>query len=186
MLTRLANAAALMAAAPAAFAQESSAPDSTIQETLPLFYSSLGLAWSGEAGLELEAGLQWDLGDVLRLSLSPVNISLFDGDIPTGFFWDDGDFGGDCLEADTGAITFDDACTPEPDAEWRSVAEAQLRLGSNFHVGAGIAYVLQGDFTREGSRVAPFASLAWGMDEGMGLELRAGAEYMAIQLRGVW
>jgi hypothetical protein len=81
---------------------------------------------------------------------------------------------------------YDEECTPEPDAEWRSVAEAQLRLSRGFHLGAGVAYVLQGDFAADKGRVAPFASLAWDLDDGMGLELRAGAEYMAVQLRGLW
>lgn len=153
---------------------------------MPLFYSSAGLAWSGEGGLEVEAGLQWQLGDALRLSFSPANISLFDGDIPGGFYWDGEGFGRECREVDTGAVTFDDDCLPEPDAEWRSVVEAQLRLGRGFHMGAGVSYILQGDFTQEDGRVAPFASFAWDLEDGMGFEVRAGTEYMALQLRGVW
>lgn len=187
MLTRFAiAAAALLAAAPSAFAQDNSPADTLSKPPLPLFYSSLGLAWSGEAGLEVEAGLQWELGDALRLRLSPANISLFDGDIPDGFFLDGDGFGADCREVDTGSITFDDECSPEPDAEWRSVAEAQLRLGPNFHIGAGVSYILQGDFSEQDGRLASFASFAWDMDEGVGLELRAGAEYMAFQIHGVW
>lgn len=185
-MTRLAIAAALIAAAPSAFAQETSSTDSAYTEPLPLFYSSLGLAWSGELGLEVEAGLQWELGDALRFRLSPVNLSLFDGDIPDGFFWDGDGFGRECRDADTGNITFDDECSPEPDAEWRSVAEAQLRVIPGFHIGGGVTYMLQGDFSPEGARLAPFASLAWDMGEGMGIELRGGEEYMALQLRGVW
>ena len=185
MFTRIAIAAALLAAGSPAFAQEATT-DTLSEAPLPLFYSSLGLAWSGEAGLEVEAGLQWEFGDALRLRLSPANISFFDGDFPAGLFLDDDGFDSTCREIDTGNITYDDECSPELDTEWRSVAEAQLRLGSNFHVGAGVSYILQGDFTQEGGRVAPFASFAWDMDEGMGFEVRAGAEYMALQLRGVW
>lgn len=185
MFARLVIVAAALAASPA-YAQETSSPDTLQNEPLPLFYSSLGLAWSGELGLEVEAGLQWQLGDALRFRLSPVNISFFDGDIPESFFWDDDGFDRECRDVDTGNITFDDECSPEPDAEWRSVAEAQLRIVPGFHVGGGVTYMLQGDFSPEGARLAPFASLAWDMGEGMGLELRGGEEYMALQLRGVW
>ncbi len=153
---------------------------------MPLFYSSVGLAWSGELGLEVEAGLQWKLGDALRLSLSPANISLFDGEIPAGFYWDGAGFGRDCREFGSGNLACDEECEPEPDAEWRSVAEAQLRVTPGFHIGAGVSYILQGDFTQEDGRVAPFASFAWDLDDGLGLELRASDEYVALQLRGVW
>jgi hypothetical protein len=186
MFTRLVIVAAALAVSPSAFAQDSSAADTLQNEPLPLFYSSLGLAWSGEIGMELEAGLQWQLGDALRFRLSPVNLSLYDGDIPEGFFWDGDGFGRECRDVDTGNITFDDECSPEPDAEWRSVAEAQLRVVPGFHIGGGVTYMLQGDFSPEGGRLAPFASLAWDMGEGMGIELRGGEEYMALQLRGVW
>jgi hypothetical protein len=186
MFTRLVIVAAALAVSPSAFAQESSAADTLQNEPLPLFYSSLGLAWSGELGLELEAGLQWELEPALRFRLSPINLSLFDGDIPDGFFWDDDGFDRECRDVDTGNITFDDECSPEPDAEWRSVAEAQLRVAPGIHFGGGVTYMLQGDFSPEGARLAPFASLAWDMGEGMGIELRGGEEYMALQLRGVW
>jgi len=185
MPARLALAAIALAAAPSAFAQDSQTVE-TQEASLPLFYSSVGLAWSGELGLEVEAGLQWKLGDALRLSLSPANISLFDGDIPDGFYWDGEEFGRSCREFGSGNLAFDDECEPEPDAEWRSVAEAQLRVTRGFHIGAGVSYILQGDFTREDGRVAPFASFAWDMDDGLGLELRASDEYVALQLRGVW
>lgn len=187
MISRLALAAAALVAAPSAFAQQSSGPDTLRQEPpLPLFYSSLGVAWSGELGLEVEAGLQWEVGDNLRLSLSPANISLFDGDLPAEFYWDSEDFGRNCREVDTGNLAFDDDCTAEPDAEWRSVAQAQLKLSPGFHIGAGVSYVLQGDFSQENGRVAPFASFTWEAQDGMGLQLRAGTEYVALQLRGVW
>ena len=159
MFTRLVIIAAALAASPSAFAQQSSATDTIQNEPLPLFYSSLGLAWSGEIGLEIEAGLQWELGDVLRFRLSPVNLSLFDGDIPDGFFWDDDGFDRECRDVDTGNITFDDECSPEPDAEWRSVAEAQLRVAPGIHFGGGVTYMLQGDFSPEGA--ASRHSRAW-------------------------
>jgi hypothetical protein len=188
MFIRFAFAATALAAAtlplsPSAFAQETGAAE---PPPPPLFYSSAGLAWSGEGGLELEAGLQWQVGDALRLRLSPANVSLFDGDMPGDFYWDDDGFDTACREVATGAVTFDDECSPEPDTEWRSVAEAQFRIARGFHVGAGVSYILQGDFTQEDGRVAPFASFAWDLEDGMGFEVRAGAEYMALQLRGLW
>lgn len=186
MLSRIIMAAAVLATAPSAFAQDSASTVKLAEAPLPLLYSSLGLAWSGEAGLEVEAGLQWEFGDALRFRLSPANISFFDGDFPAGFILDEDGFDTECREIETGNIAYDDECSPELDTEWRSVAEAQLRLAPNFHVGAGVSYILQGDFTQEQGRVAPFASFAWDMDEGMGFEVRAGAEYMALQLRGVW
>lgn len=181
-------AAAALVAAPSAFAQSDSDPDiiGTMEAPPPLFYSSIGLAWSGEVGLELEAGLQWQLGDALRLRLSPANIALIDGDLPGGFYWDGDGFGSSCREIGSGNLAFDDECQPEPDTEWRSVAEAQIRLAPGFHLGAGVSYILQGEFRAEDGRIAPFASFSWDMDEGMGLEFRAGGEYLALQLRGVW
>ena len=83
-------------------------------------------------------------------------------------------------------IAFEEDCVAEIDTEWRSVVEAQLRLAPGFHMGGGVAYILQGDFTAENGRVAPFASFSWDMGEGAGFELRAGGEYLAVQLRGLW
>lgn len=185
MFCRLAVIAVALFAAPSAFAQ--SAANSPPQP-LPLFYVSGGLAWSGEAGLELEAGLQVDLSDTLRLRFSPANVSFIDGDIPEGFYQDDAGFGfgNVCREEGTDDITFDEYCVAEVDTEWRSVAEAQLRLAPGFHIGAGVSYLLQGDFRQDEGRVAPFASFSWDMDQDMGLELRAGGEYLAFQIRGLW
>lgn len=190
MFCRLLLAAAALVAAPASFAQtqtpttRSEAPPAP----LPLFYVSGGLAWSGEAGLEVEAGLQLEINDALRLRFSPANVSFIDGDIPDGFYLDEGllGFGDVCREEITDDVTFDDYCVAEVDTEWRSVLEAQLRLAPGFHVGAGVSYLLQGDFRQEDGRVAPFASFSWDLDDEMGFELRAGAEYMAVQLRGLW
>lgn len=185
MFSRFLLAAAALLAAPAAFAQTTT---ETPPQSLPLFYVSGGLAWSGEAGLEVEAGLQFEISDTLRLRFSPANVSFIDGDIPEGFYLDDGflGFGDVCRERGTDDVTFDEYCVAEVDTEWRSVLEAQLRLAPGFHVGAGVSYLLQGDFRQEDGRVAPFASFSWDLDEEMGFELRAGAEYMAVQLRGLW
>lgn len=190
MFGRLVIIAATLAAAPCAFAQQSQQIPETIHQSqedpLPPFYISGGLAWSGEAGLELEAGLQTEIGDALVLRFSPANIAFIDGDIPAGFFWDGEGFGRNCREIDSGSIAFEEDCVAEIDTEWRSVVEAQLRLAPGFHMGGGVAYILQGDFTAENGRVAPFASFSWDMGEGAGFELRAGGEYLAVQLRGLW
>jgi len=188
MLRPILAAAALMSA-PAAFAQQTQNQLPAIsmeQPDPPLFYLSGGLAWSGEFGIELEAGLQFDLGEALRLRFSPANVSLFDGDLPDGFFWDGTGFGRDCRYADTGALAIDDECQPETDSEWRSVIEAQLKLAPDFYVGAGATYLLQGDFKPEDGRVAEFLSFAWEDDSGTSLELRGGREYVALQVRSIW
>lgn len=188
MFIRFVLAAAALLAAPAALAQTSKLPPPEVPAPLPLFYVSGGLAWSGEPGLEVEAGLQVEVSDALRLRFSPANISFIDGDIPEGFYLDDGflGFGDVCRDRSTDDVTFDEYCVAEVDTEWRSVLEAQLRLAPGFHVGAGVSYLLQGDFRQEDGRVAPFASFSWDLDDDMGFEVRAGAEYMALQLRGLW
>jgi hypothetical protein len=170
-------------AAPTSFAQTTF--ETTAAEDLPPAYFSLGFAWSGELGLELEAGFQANVGD-LRLSLAPLNLSLFDGDLPAGFFWDDSILGRDCREVGSNDLAFDDECQPETDSELRSVAEAQMKVGEGFRLGAGVAYLLQGDFKPEDGRVAAFASFAWEDQSGSALELRAGSEYVALRLRGLW
>ncbi len=187
MFRRLVLAACVLLAAPTAFAQQSQPEtEAPPPPPLPLFYVSGGLAWSGEAGLELEAGLQADIGDFLRLRFSPANLALIDGDLPEGFYLDGFGFSEVCRDQETDDITFDEYCVAEPDTEWRSVVEAQFGLAPGFHFGAGVSYLLQGDFTPEDGRVAPFASFAWDMDDDMGIELRAGSEYLAFQIRGLW
>jgi hypothetical protein len=185
MFSRILLAAAALAAAPSAFAQQAQ-DDTTAKAPLPLLYSSAGLAWSRETGLELEAGFQWEVSKDVLLRFSPANIALFDGDVPAGFIRDNEGLQRDCRVAATGEVAFEEDCTPELDTEWRSVVEAQFRVAKGFRLGAGVSYLLQGDFRPEDGRVAPFASLAWDIGEGMGFEVRAGSEYVALQLRGLW
>ena len=188
MLRFLLAAAALMSA-PAAFAQQANlqTPATSVEQPdPPLFYLSGGFAWSGEFGIELEAGVQLDLGEALRLRFSPANVSLFDGDIPDGFYWDGTGIGRDCRDADTGALAIEDECQLETDSEWRSVVEAQFRLAPEFYIGAGAAYLLQGDFKPEDGRVSEFLSFAWEDESGTSLELRGGREYVALQVRSLW
>lgn len=189
MLRFLVAAAALMSA-PAAFAQQSqslqsqdSAPEAS--ET-PTVYLAGGLAWSGELGLEFEAGVQLDVGDALRLRFSPANISLFDGQLPPGFFRDDTTSRRTCRYIDTSQATFDDECRPEVDSEWRTVVEGQFRLAEGFYIGGGATYLLQGDFERGKGRGNTFASFAWEDETGSSLEVRAGDQYVALQVRGAW
>lgn len=83
MITRFVAAYIAIAIAPSAPAQLPST-----ENTLPAFHVSGGLVWSDELGLEVEAGGQWQVGDSLRLRVSPANISLIDGDTPDGFYLD--------------------------------------------------------------------------------------------------
>jgi hypothetical protein len=193
MIFRTATAALALLLTPALFAQTANAQQTTIKppdgagEEAPLFfYGAGGFAWSGELGFEIEAGVQADLGDAIRFRFSPINISLFDGDVPSGFYWENGGFGYDCRETGSNALAIDDECRPETDAEWRSVAEIQFKLSDAFSIGGGATYLLQGDFLPEDGRVSPFASFSWAMEDDTSLELRAGGEYFSLQLRSRW
>lgn len=168
--------AAMGASLPAAFAQQSD------NASLPPFYVSGGFVWSDELGIEIEAGGQWQLGD-LRLRFSPANISLIDGDTPDGFYLDSNN---DCRVSGTNQFAIQDECSPEPDTEWRAVAEAQWRVAPGFYFGGGATHVLQGDFDQDRGRTTPFASLGLDVEGFMGVELRAGDDYFALRLRGLW
>jgi hypothetical protein len=172
---------------PAAFAQTAPTiqPVDKTEEPSAFFYGSGGFAWSGEFGLELEAGVQADVGPV-RFRFSPLNLSLFDGDTPRDFYWDNGLIGRDCREVGSNRLAIDDECSPETDSEWRSVVEAQIRVNPRLSFGAGATYLLQGDFKPEDGRVSPFLSFSYAVDPKTALELRAGGEYLSLQLRGRW
>jgi hypothetical protein len=178
MLSRFFAGLAVVSAAPAAFAQAPSA-----ENALPPFYVSGGLVWSDELGLQVEAGGQWQIGDSLRLRLSPANISLIDGDTPDGFYLDSNN---DCRFSGSNQPAIQDECSPEPDTEWRAVAEAQWRVAPGFYIGGGASYILQGDFDADIGRTTPFASVAWDLQDALGVELRAGQDYFALRLRGLW
>jgi hypothetical protein len=175
MLNRILPIVAL-AAAPSAFAQTSSGG-------LPPFYVSGGLVWSDELGLEVEAGVQWQLSDMVRLRLSPLNVSLIDGDIPDGFYLDNSNT---CRVAGSNQQAIQDECSPEADTEWRALAEAQVRIAPGVYLGGGAAYLLQGDFDADDGRTTSFASLSFDVGENLGAELRAGQDYFALRLRGLW
>lgn len=177
MLSRFIASLVVASAAPIALAQTPSA-----ERTPPPFYVSGGLVWSDELGLELEAGAQWQIGDSLRLRLSPANISLIDGGIPDGFYLD----GNTCRISGSNQPTIRDECSPEADTEWRAVAEAQWRIAPGLYIGGGAGYILQGDFDTGDGRTTPFASVGWDVQDALGLELRAGEDYFALRLRGLW
>jgi hypothetical protein len=177
MLSRYLVMLAAALATPAAFAQQPAA-----EPRLQPLYVSGGLAWSGELGLEVEAGAQWQLADALRLRVSPANVSLIDGDIPDGFYLD----GNTCRFSDSDLEAIRDECSPETDAEWRAVAEMQWRAAPGFYIGGGATYIIEGDFDRELGRTTPFASLAWDLQDQAGVEVRAGDDYFALRLRGLW
>src|SRR5689334_1863046 len=96
MIRRLAGALALLlATAMPAFAQSPNQPrtgngpydramerDHETSVTAD-WYAALGFAWSGEIGFELELGGKVNINDVLELRFSPLNLSLFDGDLVT-------------------------------------------------------------------------------------------------------
>lgn len=168
--------AVMLATTPTALAQQSD------NASLPPFYVSGGFVWSDELGIELEAGGQWQLGD-LRLRFSPANISLIDGDVPDGFYLDSNN---DCRVSGTNQLAIQDECSLEPDTEWRAVAEAQWRIAPGFYLGGGATHVLQGDFDEDRGRTTPFASVGWDIEGAMGVELRAGEDYFALRLRGLW
>jgi hypothetical protein len=200
MIRRLAGAFALLLAtnvvAPA-FAQSPNQPPSRYgpydrsieahETTITSdWYGSLGFAWSGELGFELELGGKVDINDVLEFRFAPINLALFDGDyVEDDHYFPDDD--NDCDSND-----FEDGyylsafCDTEIDTEWRSVAEAQLHLSPALSLGAGVSYLLQGDFKPEDGRVSTFLSLSHQLDEQSALELRAGSEYIALRLAGKW
>jgi hypothetical protein len=202
MIRRLAGAAALLLATIAfspAFAQSPNQPpasrygpydrasagdrETTVDAD---WYGSLGFAWSGELGFELELGGKVNVGDMLEFRLAPVNLSLFDGDYITEdrYFPDDDN---DCDEDDfEDGYYFEAFCDTEIDTEWRSVAEARLHLTPRISLGAGVSYLLQGDFKPEDGRVSTFLSLSTQVDETSALELRAGSEYIALRIAGKW
>ncbi len=190
MFRRFLAAAALLLLAPIAHAQvDPTAPHyAEKEEVTASLYGSGGLAWSGELGLEFELGGRVDIGKVLQLRFSPLNVSLFDGDLPPGYFWgeDDSLFDDDCYDASTGYETIDAYCDLETDSEWRSVVEAQLNLGGGFYLGAGAAYLLQGDFKPQDGRVASFLSLSAQVDRELAVEFRAGTEYVSLRLASAW
>lgn len=198
MIRRLAGAATLLLATIAslpAFAQSTSRSptgyepydrshrEATINAG---WYGSLGFAWSGELGVELELGGKVSVDDVLELRFAPLNLSLFDGDyIDEAHYFPDSD--NDCDRDDfEDGYYFNAFCDNEVDSEWRSVAEAQLHLSPALSIGAGISYLLQGDFKPEDGRVSTFLSLSRQLDEETALELRAGSEYIALRLAGKW
>jgi hypothetical protein len=183
MIRALAAAALLLLAHTSlspAFAQQHARPD---EDELPLLYGSGGLAWSGELGLELEFGVQTEIAPWLQFRFSPLNLSLFDGDTRSEYGYDDPAYDDFCEDDyDEGWPNF---CFTEPDSEWRSVAEFQLKLG-DMRLGAGAAYILQGDFTPADGRVATFLTFGAKVDEESAIELRAGNEYISLRVAGLW
>ena len=150
------------------------------------WYGSLGFAWSGELGFELELGGKVNINDVIELRFSPLNLALFDGDYVTeDHYFPDDDNDCDSDDFDDGYY-FEAFCDSEIDTEWRSVAEAQLHLTTALSLGAGVSYLLQGDFNPEDGRVSTFLSLSTQIDEQSALELRAGSEYVALRIAGKW
>ena len=123
---------------------------------------------------------------MLEFRLSPLNVSLFDGDyISADHYFPDEDSDCDPDDFDDGYY-FEAFCDTEVDSEWRSVAEARLRLSPTFSLGAGASYLLQGDFQPEDGRVSTFLSLSQQIDRETALELRAGSEYIALRVAGKW
>lgn len=151
------------------------------------FYGSLGLAWSGELGIELEIGAQAQIGDFLQLRFSPLNFSLFDGDVRYEDSSSYDYYADDCADQfEDDEFGFDYFCYREPDSEWRSVAEATLKLGPGFYIGGGAAYLMQGDFDPDRGRVESFMTFGARVDAESLLELRIGEDYSALRVVGVW
>jgi hypothetical protein len=200
MIHRLAGAFALLLATTAlapAFAQSPNQPPSRYgpsdrqmasHETRieADWYGALGFAWSGELGFELELGGKVNINDMLEFRFSPLNLALFDGDyIRNDHYFPDDDNDCDSDDFDDGNY-FAAFCDTEIDSEWRSVAEAQLHLYPALSIGAGVSYLLQGDFKPEDGRVSTFLSLSHQVDEQSAIELRAGNEYIALRISGKW
>jgi len=200
MIRRLAGALALLLATAAftpAFAQSPNQPptrygpydrqNESHQSTVTAdWYGSLGFAWSGELGFELEFGGKVNLNDMLEFRFAPLNLSVFDGDyISNDHYFPDNDNDCDPDDFDDGYY-FSAFCDTEIDTEWRSVAEAQLHLSPALSLGAGMSYLLQGDFKPEDGRVSTFLSLSHQVDEQSAIELRAGSEYIALRIAGKW
>ena len=66
------------------------------------------------------------------------------------------------------------------------MAEAQWRVAPGVYVGGGASYILQGDFDADNGRTTPFASVGWDLQDALAVELRAGDDYFALRLRGLW
>lgn len=167
---RLLAVAAVAASATPALAQQ------------PHFYGSLGYSFEGAEGFELALGLQANLGDLIVVRASPLNVVLTDAD---GFYRDTFSNGQSrCRNESNGQFATDESCTG---LDYRVDADAYIRLPGSILIGGGVVHTLSSDYTPEREGVTEeFLAIMFEFNRNFGLELRGEEGNAALRVRAAF
>ena len=149
----------------------------------PNFYVSSGYSFVGTKGFEFAVGVQAKVGDLIVVRASP-NVILTYGETE-GYYVDTFSNGQSrCRNESNGQFATDESCNGSG-LDYRVDADAYIHLHENFLVGGGFIHTLHSDFTPERNGVTDsFLAIMFKFDNKQTLELRGGADYTALRLRG--
>ena len=149
----------------------------------PNFYVSSGYSFVGTKGFEFAVGVQAKVGDLIVVRASP-NVILTYGETE-GYYVDTFSNGQSrCRNESNGQFATDESCNGSG-LDYRVDADAYIHLHENFLVGGGFIHTLHSDFTPERDGVTDsFLAIMFKFDNKQTLELRGGADYTALRLRG--
>lgn len=132
-------------------------------------YGSLGGAFEGRTGFELEVGVKFRPAPWIEFGASPANLVFYNNEDSQYQRQTFSNGQSRCRDLSNGQFARDELCGP--DVAWRGTATAELNLGERFSVGGGYL------FTDEGSA---FGSLRYNLNTNFALQGRAGTDYGAI------